>query len=209
MNQVGFALLSIMVFLPTLVGLAILGLSFVRQDAGLARLLALASSLLSVALGLWLYFGYDQTAQGQPFQFVEDAPWIPQIGITYHLGVDALSMFLVLLTAVVTALVVLFAGPEAGERAADTVPWLYRLLLDKYYVDEAYDGAVVRPALGIARFIGVVFDRRLLDGVVRGVAAGLGALGDGLRTVQTGYVRQYLLSMLVGVVVIVAFLLTR
>jgi hypothetical protein len=41
------------------------------------------------------------------------------------------------------------------------------------------------------------------------VASGLGLVGQGLRTLQTGYVRQYLLSMLVGVVVIIAFLLTR
>ncbi len=95
------------------------------------------------------------------------------------------------------------------ERVAGSVPPLYRLLFNKYYVDEAYDVAVVRPGVGVGSFIGAIFDRQLLDGVVKAVAGGLGGLGQGLRTLQTGYVRQYLLSMLVGVVVIIAFLLTR
>ena len=101
------------------------------------------------------------------------------------------------------------AARRTPEATARRVPALYQLLLNKYYVDEAYDGAVVQPAMAIGQVVTGVFDHLVVDGIVRGVAAGLDAIGAGLRTLQTGYVRQYMLSMLVGAVVIVAFLLTR
>jgi NADH-quinone oxidoreductase subunit L len=101
------------------------------------------------------------------------------------------------------------AARRTPEAAARRVPALYQLLLNKYYVDEVYDGAVVQPAMAIGQVVTGVFDRLVVDGIVRGVAAGLDAIGAGLRTLQTGYVRQYMLSMLIGAVVIVAFLLTR
>jgi NADH-quinone oxidoreductase subunit L len=98
---------------------------------------------------------------------------------------------------------------EAPARLAAQLSGLYRLLVGKYFIDELYDTIFVKPALAISRFLAQVFDRELLDGVVRGVAVALGGIGQGLRTIQTGYVRQYLLSMLVGAVVIIAFLLIR
>jgi NADH-quinone oxidoreductase subunit M len=126
MNQVGFALLSIMIYLPIVAGLVCLVLSR-SGNAAAVRAVAIVGSLLEVALSVWLYFGYQQGAQGQPFQFVENARWMPQIGVSYHLGVDALSMFLVIMTAVVTALVVLFASPGEQERAGQYFFWLLAL----------------------------------------------------------------------------------
>ncbi len=122
MNQVGFALLSIMIFLPAVAGVVVLVAG--RQDDRMARILATAGSLIVVLLGIWVYFAYDQGAQGQPFQLEENAPWIGQFGIGYHLGVDGLSMVLVLMTVVVTALVVLFAVPAGGAGAAQYYFWL-------------------------------------------------------------------------------------
>ncbi|MCL4545562.1 MAG: NADH-quinone oxidoreductase subunit L [Chloroflexi bacterium] len=98
---------------------------------------------------------------------------------------------------------------DAPATLAQQANGLYRLLLGKYFVDELYDTAIVKPTLAISDFLGRVFDREVLDGIVRGVAMLLGGVGQGLRSIQTGYVRQYLLSMLVGVVIIVAFLLIR
>lgn len=126
MNQVGFALLSIIIFVPIVAGIA--GLVVARGgNAAAVRAVAIVGSLIEVALSLWLYFAYQPNAQGQPFQFVENARWMPQIGVSYHLGVDGLSMFLVIMTAVVTALVVLFASPGEEERAGQYFFWLLAL----------------------------------------------------------------------------------
>ncbi|HEY8743692.1 MAG TPA: proton-conducting transporter membrane subunit, partial [Chloroflexota bacterium] len=126
MNQVGFALLSIIIYVPIVAGIVCLLLSRGGNSAAV-RAVAIAGSLVEVALTLWLYFAYEPNAQGQPFQFVENAPWMPQIGVSYHLGVDGLSMFLVIMTAVVTALVVLFASPGDDDRAGQYFFWLLAL----------------------------------------------------------------------------------
>ena len=48
---------------------------------------------------------------------------------------------------------------------------VHRLLLDKYYVDELYDRAIVRPLFALSRWCAEVFDAGVIDGAVNGVAA--------------------------------------
>jgi NADH-quinone oxidoreductase subunit L len=82
--------------------------------------------------------------------------------------------------------------------------------LNKYYVDELYDAAVVQP-IEIASTEGLWrgFDVRLVDGAVNGVASIVSASAGGLRRLQTGSVRTYAGSLFVGVVVILGYYLWR
>jgi NADH-quinone oxidoreductase subunit L len=97
-----------------------------------------------------------------------------------------------------------------ADRFAETYPGLYRLLLNKYYVDELYDAAVVQP-IKVASTEGLWrnFDVRLVDGAVNGVAAIVAASASTLRRLQTGSVRTYAGSLFVGVVVILGYYLWR
>lgn len=93
-------LLSAITFLPFLGAILILALP--KEKANLLRLTALIFSLLSFILSLQLLFGY-QSAEGT-MQFIEKASWIPAFGINYHVGIDGLSMPLVVLTTVLSLL---------------------------------------------------------------------------------------------------------
>jgi NADH-quinone oxidoreductase subunit L len=84
---------------------------------------------------------------------------------------------------------------------------LHRVLLNKYYVDELYDRALVRPILAFSRWCAEVFDAGVIDGAVNGVATLIGRAAGGLRRYQTGFVMNYALSMLVGVVTLLGWLL--
>jgi NADH-quinone oxidoreductase subunit L len=87
---------------------------------------------------------------------------------------------------------------------------LYRLLLNKYYVDEVYDAAVVKPiqvASQDALWRGL--DVRVVDGAVNGTGALVAAGSNLLRRLQTGSVRAYAGSMFVGVVLILGYYLWR
>jgi NADH-quinone oxidoreductase subunit L len=84
---------------------------------------------------------------------------------------------------------------------------LHRLLLGKYYVDELYDRLIVRPLLALARWCAEAFDPGVLDGAVNGVAAVVGRASGWLRRHQTGFVMNYALSMLVGVVALLGWFL--
>lgn len=99
-------LLSFLIWVPVVGGLLVLGLG--KSDV-VARRLALGVSVLAFLLSLPLYTGFDTSTAAM--QFVERAPWIETFNVYYHLGVDGLSMPLILLTTFTTVLVVL-AGWE-------------------------------------------------------------------------------------------------
>jgi NADH-quinone oxidoreductase subunit M len=98
-------LLSVLVFLPA-VGAALL-LFFPRSMAREARVFALLVATLDCVLSLPLWVHFDIAAKG--FQFREQMPWIPPLGITYSLGIDGIALVLVLLTTILTPVALLFS----------------------------------------------------------------------------------------------------
>ncbi len=118
MNAAGFPLLSLVTFLP-LAGAAII-LS-VRGDeetvASNARWTALWTSLITFALSLVLWFRFDTTTA--EFQFVEQAPWFPDLGVGYHMGVDGISVLFVLLSTFLTPLCILASWESVKTRVRD------------------------------------------------------------------------------------------
>jgi len=92
-----FPILSIIAFTPITTGIVLLFLPGERKT--LIRWVALAAATLALALSLVAYLGYDRAAAG--YQFEQQVPWIPALGISYHVGVDGISLPLVLLTGIV------------------------------------------------------------------------------------------------------------
>ncbi|TLM80509.1 MAG: NADH-quinone oxidoreductase subunit M [Actinobacteria bacterium] len=92
----GVPVLSVIVLAP-LAGAALIGL--LGRGRGAPRYIALAFTLVSLVGAAWLYWAYDRTAAG--FQFVETVSWIPSMGVSYTLGVDGVSVPMLLLTAIV------------------------------------------------------------------------------------------------------------
>jgi NADH-quinone oxidoreductase subunit L len=93
-------------------------------------------------------------------------------------------------------------GNEADERFEQRAPALAHAIENKYYVDEAYDTAVVRPLRAISRFFWRGIDA-LIDGSLALGAYVIAAFGDLFRFVQTGNVRNYALMLFLGVVVFI------
>jgi NADH-quinone oxidoreductase subunit M len=91
----GIGLLTAVTFLP-LVGAIVIGLAPVRW----ARVLALATALATWVVSLWVAAVFN--AGGAGFQLVEELSWIPAFGIEYKLGIDGLSLALVVLTTTLT-----------------------------------------------------------------------------------------------------------
>jgi NADH-quinone oxidoreductase subunit L len=86
---------------------------------------------------------------------------------------------------------------------------LHKLLIEKYYVDEIYDALLVKPIYHLSLWLARVFDPGLVDGIVNGVATVVAGWARGLRRVQTGFVMNYALGILLGAVAVVAYLLAR
>jgi NADH-quinone oxidoreductase subunit L len=83
------------------------------------------------------------------------------------------------------------------------------VLQRSYFIDDAYDALIGKPGEALARFSAVVVDTRVIDGAVNGVGRLARGAGSGLRRVQTGFVRQYALGIVIGAVALLAYMLTR
>jgi NADH-quinone oxidoreductase subunit M len=106
-------LLSLAIWAPILFGVVLLALG--RDDqANVVRWIALLGALVSLAVTIPLYTGFELGTAAM--QFVEKMPWIERFNIHYHLGVDGISLWLVLLTAFITVIVVLAGWEVITER---------------------------------------------------------------------------------------------
>jgi NADH-quinone oxidoreductase subunit L len=80
---------------------------------------------------------------------------------------------------------------------------------NKFYVDELYGRAIVLPGKALANFSAYTLDARGIDGVVTGTGGLIAAISDRARRVQTGYVRNYAATFLLGVVILVSIVVVR
>jgi NADH-quinone oxidoreductase subunit L len=95
--------------------------------------------------------------------------------------------------------------PKKADELAKSMKPAYTTLLNKYYVDEAYAAAVVRPLLWIStNVLWKTADVAGIDGAVNGIATGTTAIGDGVRHTQSGNTRSYAVWVVVGAIVILA-----
>ena len=106
-------ILSMLIFLP-LAGVFLL--PFLRGDRPV-KLWTLAVTLLTALLSIPLYTGFD--ASTAAFQFAETRPWIPSLNINYALGVDGISLLLILLTTFLTPLCILCSWRAIGSRVKE------------------------------------------------------------------------------------------
>ena len=107
-----YPILSTLIWLPVIGGLLVLFVG--RNNDKLAKWLSLATAVLTFILSLPLWTGFDTTTAAM--QFEEKVSWIPMFNVYYHLGVDGLSMPLVLLTTFTQVLVIASAWDVIKDR---------------------------------------------------------------------------------------------
>jgi NADH-quinone oxidoreductase subunit M len=125
----GAPLLSLVTFAPLAVALALVAVESVARSGGrrlppeLWRAAGFTAALITFALSLGLWFGFDPTRTG--YQFVEYGPWLPQYGIHWFVGLDGISLLLTLLTTFLMPVVLLSAWNDV-ERSPRT--WVFMML---------------------------------------------------------------------------------
>ena len=132
-------------------------------------------------------------------QNLESVPdWVEQAPLVFGIA------------GILIAFVMYIVNPLLPVRLAQVFGPIYRLFLNKWYVDELYNFIFIQPAIRLARLFWQVGDVTLIDGVPNGLAE---LTSDGSRQVvkiQTGSLAVYAFAMLIGVVVLVAiFMLSR
>src|SRR5574343_840035 len=106
-------LLSVAIWMPIAFGVLLLALGR-EENVGIVRWIALAGALLSFLVTIPLITGFD--AGTAAMQFQENLAWIERFNVRYHLGVDGISVWFVLLTAFITIIVVIAGWEVITER---------------------------------------------------------------------------------------------
>jgi NADH-quinone oxidoreductase subunit M len=106
-------LLSLAIWTPIFFGAVLLALGR-DEHARAVRWFALVGAVVSLLVTLPLYPGFDTTTSAM--QFVEKAPWIDRFNVNYHLGIDGISFWFVLLTAFINVVVIISAWEVITER---------------------------------------------------------------------------------------------
>ena len=96
------------------------------------------------------------------------------------------------------------AAPGLWDRWGATV---YVVVLNRGYVDEIYQAALVRPTLSLARWLSDSFDAGVIDRAVDGFGAAAAGMGERMRQMQSGQFHHYAIAMLLGVILLLGFYL--
>lgn len=141
---------------------------------------------------------------------------LARLGADYHgpwefiLHAFAGPAVYLMLAGVVTAWVFWWWKPHLPGMFADKAKGLYRVLLNKYYIDEFNNAFFAGGARKLGGFLWRVGDTKIIDGgLVNGSAKAVGAFAVVLRRVQSGYLYHYAFAMIIGLVALIAWLLLR
>ena len=85
---------------------------------------------------------------------------------------------------------------------------LGKVLANKYYVDEAYDITIIEPIKNVSvKFLWLIFDNKIIDGFVNGVANYVARLSVDWRKIQTGVIQDYATFTIIGIILVIIYLL--
>ena len=127
----------------------------------------------------------------------------------HHDASGNVILFMVI-SSVVGLAGIAFAWTRYSKRVPSDEPTgaIHRLLANKYYVDEIYNALIVQPVKNGSHFLlWKLVDNGIIDGIVNGVAAIIRFVGGTLRRLQTGLVQVYIVSMVLGIVLFLAYYL--
>jgi NADH-quinone oxidoreductase subunit L len=125
--------------------------------------------------------------------------------ISFEVGLMIFSMSVAVL-GILTAYRLYLRKPELPGLIAAKYKVAYELIFHKYYVDEIYDMAVVEPIKDSSNFLWTGVDVKVVDGAVNGSAGVVAWLSAHIRKLETGFLQNYALAIVLGVAVIVGYL---
>ena len=161
-------------------------------------------AILSVAGG-WI---------GIPAVFAADMHWlsgflapvVPAIVPHHHVSHETELMLMGMVVALVIVMIIIaFRSFGRDEVAIDEPKGFSKVLANKWYVDELYQTAILKPIEGLASFFNKVVEPKLIDGLVNGVGKAVQFSSRQLRLLQSGQVGSYVLIMVTSIILFLIF----
>jgi NADH-quinone oxidoreductase subunit L len=148
--------------------------------------------------GGWSFVGLAQAAEGLAHGEELSLEWA-LMGVSLGVAIVGISL----------AYYLYLKNPEAPGKIANTFKTLYRIIFNKYYMDEIYNAIFVQPIRRGSEWLWHSVDENVIDGTANGAGRLCTGLSAMLKRLQTGYVQNYAIWMLVGTVLLIAYYLFR
>jgi NADH-quinone oxidoreductase subunit L len=92
--------------------------------------------------------------------------------------------------------------PEVAEKTVSKFKRIYNILLNKYFLDEVYDAAIVKPIVkGSENFLWKIADNKIIDGFINGLAKLIDKISGLIKKMQTGIAQSYAFVMVLGILI--------
>ncbi|MBN2707216.1 MAG: NADH-quinone oxidoreductase subunit L [Deltaproteobacteria bacterium] len=191
-------------FLEPIIGL---GDGKILQDATVAATHGAAQAVAVVGHGAHAAAGHaaeamahgaaQAAAAGHAAHAHHPPLWVEYLLMAVSVAIAAFGIFL--------AYTMYIVKRDIPVALAAKFPFVHRLLLNKWYVDELYDLVLISPLRGFSYFLWRGVDVAVVDAIVNGVARVVGWGSATLRYLQSGYVQNYAVSVIFGTVVLLAY----
>lgn len=167
-------------------------------------ILAVPSAIIGLLLGWGGHSSAFHHFTDNVFKAAKD------IGHGAHGDAATSALPFLIISAIVGLVGIGFAWMRYSKRtpAAQPGTGLHKLVANKYYVDELYNAVFVQPIKNVSHYLlWRIVDTGIIDGIVNGIAGAIRIIGGVLRRLQTGVVQAYIVSMVVGIVIFLAYYL--
>jgi len=174
---------------------------------------------MTIPLAILGFFALVAGYVGLPIVFGAHLNWFGQFlepvihaGHEAHLSLGTewlliLASVAVAFTGILVAYILYLKRPRIPQSLVARFPKLYKLLYNKYYMDEIYNATFVNSAIKGSEFVYKNFDLKVIDGAVNGSAASANFFGKILSYFQSGLIKDYALIFLLGAVALLAYLI--
>ncbi|MGB5288661.1 MAG: NADH-quinone oxidoreductase subunit L, partial [Ignavibacteriaceae bacterium] len=105
-------------------------------------------------------------------------------------------------SAIFYARYVYLKKPAVADKTASRFKGIYNLLLNKYFLDEAYEGSVINPIVkGSEKVLWKIADNKMIDGTINGLAKLIDNISGTIKKIQNGIAQSYALVMVLGILI--------
>jgi len=190
-----------------------------RLDPEVKKHLHESPPVMTVPLQILAFFSIVAGYVGLPLVFGKNLDWFghflePVIEAHHEAHLSLSTEWILILFSVAVALFGIFLAyifyikkPKTPHNIVAKFPFLYKLLFNKYYVDEIYNATIVRPLVKGSEIVYDNFDLKVIDGTANGLAKTTGFFGKFLSYFQTGLIKDYALIFLLGVILLLGYIL--
>jgi len=175
--------------------------------------------MMTVPLMILAFFSIVSGYIGLPVVLGKNVNWIehflhPVIAGAHEVHLSITTEWVLILISVAVALFGIFMAyvfymkkPQIPHNLVARFPKLYKLLFNKYYVDEIYEATIVNPLVRGSEVAYKNFDLKVIDGTANGSARAAGVFGKIFSYFQTGLLKDYALIFLLGAIILLGYLL--